>query len=73
MDGLRAKLEDALVDCHINAGSVLMLRTDFQGALGEANAALAIEPKSSATTTFRARVLQGSSEASAWGGRVIWR
>ena len=40
----------------VNAGSNLMIRTDYQGATAEANMALALDPDNAAAKSFRSRV-----------------
>lgn len=63
LDGVRAKATNDLIGAHIDAGCVLLARTDFEGAMNEANAALVVDPDDFQAKTFRARVAQASADA----------
>jgi len=60
---LIAQTKKEAIGVHINAGSIYLTRSDYQGALKEANAALAIDQKSSQAQAFRARVSSASAES----------
>ena len=70
--GMMSSAQEEAVDVYINAGSVYLTRTDYQGALKEANLALAVDPESASAKSFRSRVGQASSDSSAVavGGRI---
>ena len=67
-----AEARSALVDVHLNLGSMYMTHTDYQGALKQANAAIAVDTKSRSARSFRARVASASSESGieVYGGRI---
>ncbi len=51
------------IDVYINLGSIYMTQTNYQHALREADAALAIDPKSASVKSFRARVASASADS----------
>jgi tetratricopeptide (TPR) repeat protein len=67
-----AEARSALVDVHLNLGSMYMTHTDYQGALKQANAAIAVDTKSRSARSFRARVASASAESGieVYGGRI---
>lgn len=67
-----AEARGALVDVHLNLGSMYMTHTDFHGALKEANAAIAVDTKSRSARSFRARVATAAANSGieVYGGRI---
>lgn len=60
---LLAQAKSELIEVYINLGSCLMVQTDYQGAMKQANAALGVDPDSGTAKSFRARVASASSES----------
>lgn len=63
---LAAATEEA-IEAYVNAGSKLLARPDYHNAMGYADKALAIDPKSSFAMSFRARVEEASASDDRWG------
>lgn len=63
---LRTATEEA-IEAYVNAGSKLLARPDYHNAMGYADKALAIDPKSSYAQSFRARVEEASASDDRWG------
>ena len=67
IESARDGVKSSLIEVRLNHGSVLLTRSDFQGALKEANKALAVDPDSGAAKSFCARVESSSADASEIG------
>ena len=61
VEPLLAQTRQATIAVHVNLGSVYMSQTNYDHAMREANAALALDPDNSAVKSFRARVASASS------------
>jgi len=57
------------IDAYVHAGSVYLIRRDYQGALGMANKALALDPDNPHAKRFYEETLRGSQMRNGWYGR----
>lgn len=64
---LVTEAKNGLVETYENLGAIYSVRGDFQGALAQANKAIAVDPTSAAARSFRVRVLNDSATASSIG------
>jgi tetratricopeptide (TPR) repeat protein len=68
IDQRLATATEEAIEAYVNAGSKLLARPDYHNAMGYADKALAIDPKSSYALAFRARVEEASaSDDDRWG------
>lgn len=64
----------SLIDVHVSLGTIYLADTNYQAAIKEANAAIAVDPKSTAAKSLRARIATVSAESggvSIYGGSAI--
>jgi hypothetical protein len=62
----RQLIADQMVEIHLHLASHYTMKSSYDNAMKEANAALAIDPKSQAALAQRARIEQASSEGLDW-------
>jgi len=66
LDGYHKLVTDQIIEIHMNIASQLLAQSSFNAAMKEVNAALALDSKSSAALSMRARVENASSRGIGW-------
>ena len=67
LEGYRQMVIDQMVELHLHLASLWTVRSSYNKALGEANKALALDPRSEQALAARARIERAASER-----RWIW-